>query len=128
MSASFDARSLADELVERAVTLPKHLHARPAGEVAQAAARHRPVTIELVAGARRANAGSILPFLDSARSRELRFWSKWRDPTPRQPPMRSARSSRRQRTKARCGQVRAPTLRSGALAPAVVGRMRYTGG
>jgi|RhiMethySRZTD1v2_1073278.scaffolds.fasta_scaffold1438734_2 phosphotransferase system HPr (HPr) family protein len=63
MCASFDARSLADEVVERAVTLPKHLHARPAGEVAQAAARHRPVTIELVAGARRANAGSILAVL-----------------------------------------------------------------
>jgi phosphocarrier protein HPr len=63
MSASSDARSLAHNLAERAVMLPKHLHARPAGKVAQAAARHRPASIELIAGARRANAGSILALL-----------------------------------------------------------------
>ncbi len=63
MSASSDARSLADDVTERAVMLPKHLHARPAGEIVQAAARHRPVRIELVAGVRRANAGSILAIL-----------------------------------------------------------------
>jgi phosphocarrier protein HPr len=44
----------------RAVVLPEHLHARPAGRIAQAAARHRPTTIELVAGTRRANARSVL--------------------------------------------------------------------
>ncbi|HEU4425948.1 MAG TPA: HPr family phosphocarrier protein [Pilimelia sp.] len=45
---------------ERTVLLPKHLHARPAGQVAQAAARHQTTTIELIAGARRANARSVL--------------------------------------------------------------------
>jgi phosphotransferase system HPr (HPr) family protein len=45
---------------ERVVVLPKHLHARPAGQVAQAAAGHREATIELVAGNRRANARSVL--------------------------------------------------------------------
>jgi len=46
--------------VERVVVLPKHLHARPAGQVARAAARHPTTTIELVAGDRRANARSVL--------------------------------------------------------------------
>jgi phosphocarrier protein HPr len=46
--------------VERTVVLPKHLHARPAGQIAQAAARHQTTTIDLVAGARRANARSVL--------------------------------------------------------------------
>ena len=46
--------------VERVVVLPKHLHARPAGQVAQAAARHPATTIELVAGDRSANARSVL--------------------------------------------------------------------
>lgn len=45
---------------ERAVVMPKHLHARPAGQVAQAAARRHATTIELVAGDRRANARSVL--------------------------------------------------------------------
>lgn len=45
---------------ERAVLLPKHLHARPAGQVAQAAARHPVTTIELVCATRRANARSVL--------------------------------------------------------------------
>lgn len=47
-------------VVRRLVVLPKHLHARPAGQVAQVAARHRATTIELVAGERRANAVSVL--------------------------------------------------------------------
>jgi phosphocarrier protein HPr len=47
-------------LAERAVILPKHLHARPAGQVARAAARHHPTTVELTAGDRSANARSIL--------------------------------------------------------------------
>ena len=46
--------------VERTVVLPKHLHARPAGQIAQAAARHRTTTIELIAGTKRANARSVL--------------------------------------------------------------------
>lgn len=44
----------------RLVVLPKHLHARPAGQVARVAARHGSATIELVAGERRANARSVL--------------------------------------------------------------------
>ena len=60
MSASSEARQIADEIAERIVTLPHHLHARPAGRVAQAAARHPDTTIELVAGDRRANARSVL--------------------------------------------------------------------
>ncbi len=46
--------------VRRVVVLPKHLHARPAGQVAQLAAQCRPNSIELVAGDRRANARSVL--------------------------------------------------------------------
>ncbi len=49
--------------VERLVMLRKHLHARPAGQVAQAAARQPDTVIELVAGERRANARSILAVL-----------------------------------------------------------------
>jgi phosphocarrier protein HPr len=48
------------DLVERIVVLPKHLHARPAGQVAQAAARHQATTIELVSGDRQADARSVL--------------------------------------------------------------------
>ena len=48
------------DVAERTVVLPKHLHARPAGQVAQAATRHQETTIELVAGDRRANARSVL--------------------------------------------------------------------
>jgi phosphocarrier protein HPr len=44
---------------ERAVTLPVHLHARPAGRIAKAAARYES-TVEVVAGERRANARSVL--------------------------------------------------------------------
>jgi phosphotransferase system HPr (HPr) family protein len=47
-------------IAERAVVLPKHLHARPAGQVARAAARHHPTTVELAAGDRSANARSVL--------------------------------------------------------------------
>jgi phosphotransferase system HPr (HPr) family protein len=60
MSASSEAHHLADEVAACTVILPKHLHARPAGQVAQAAARHADTTIELVAGSRRANARSVL--------------------------------------------------------------------
>jgi phosphocarrier protein HPr len=59
MSASSEPQRVAD-VAERAVVLTKHLHARPAGQVAQAAARHHATTIELVAGDRRANARSVL--------------------------------------------------------------------
>jgi phosphotransferase system HPr (HPr) family protein len=45
---------------QRTVVLPKHLHARPAGQVAQAAARNPATTIELAAGTRHANARSVL--------------------------------------------------------------------
>jgi len=45
---------------ERCVVLAKHLHARPAGQVAQAAARYPDTSIELQAGDRRADARSIL--------------------------------------------------------------------
>ncbi len=45
---------------EQIVVLPKHLHARPAGQVAQAAARFASTTIELVAEGRTADARSIL--------------------------------------------------------------------
>jgi phosphotransferase system HPr (HPr) family protein len=44
---------------ERIVTLPVHLHARPAGRIAKAAARYD-ATVEVVAGDRRANARSVL--------------------------------------------------------------------
>ena len=45
---------------EQVVVLPKHLHARPAGQVAQAAARYPDTRIELVADGRTADARSIL--------------------------------------------------------------------
>jgi len=48
------------DAVIRIVVLPKHLHARPAGKVAQAAARHPATTIELHHGHRKANARSVL--------------------------------------------------------------------
>jgi phosphotransferase system HPr (HPr) family protein len=57
MSASSERLA---ERAERIVVLPKHLHARPAGLVAQAAARRQPTTIELIAGAKRANARGVL--------------------------------------------------------------------
>jgi phosphocarrier protein HPr len=43
----------------RSVVLARDLHARPAGQVAQTAARHQ-ASVELVAGAKRANARSVL--------------------------------------------------------------------
>ena len=49
-----------EQIVEQIVLLPKHLHARPAGQVAQTAARYSDTTIELVADGRSANARSIL--------------------------------------------------------------------
>jgi phosphocarrier protein HPr len=60
MSASSEAHQFADEVAERIVILPKHLHARPAGQVAQAAARNTETTIDLTWGSRRANARSVL--------------------------------------------------------------------
>jgi phosphocarrier protein HPr len=54
------ASAVASIVAQRAVTLPKHLHARPAGQIAQAAARHPAATIELAAGTKRANARSVL--------------------------------------------------------------------
>jgi phosphocarrier protein HPr len=65
MPASSEPRQVAEhqqatDAVERIVVLPKHLHARPAGQIAQAAARHPATTIELNAGGRRANARSVL--------------------------------------------------------------------
>jgi len=62
MPASSEPHRGAD-IAERAVILPKHLHARPAGQVAQAAGRHHPTTVELVAGDRNANARSILAIM-----------------------------------------------------------------
>ena len=59
MSANSEARHTVDEAV-RVVVLSKHLHARPAGQLAQLAARHQPTAIELVAGDRRVNARSVL--------------------------------------------------------------------
>ena len=59
MSASCEPRHVSDA-AERVVVLPNHLHARPAGQVAQAAARHQATSIELAAGERRANARSVL--------------------------------------------------------------------
>lgn len=56
MSASSEAHQVA----ECSVILPKHLHARPAGQVTQAAARYSDTTVELAAGNRRANARSVL--------------------------------------------------------------------
>ena len=60
MSASSEAHQFADEAAERTVILPKHLHARPAGQVAQVAGRHADTTIDLAAGNRHANARSVL--------------------------------------------------------------------
>jgi phosphocarrier protein HPr len=58
-----DASGLERVAVEREVVLPKHLHARPAGLLAQAVARRPETLVELVAGERRANARSILTVL-----------------------------------------------------------------
>jgi phosphotransferase system HPr (HPr) family protein len=51
--------STSSEAVTRTVALTHDLHARPAGQVAQVAARHD-ATVELVAGDKRANARSVL--------------------------------------------------------------------
>jgi phosphotransferase system HPr (HPr) family protein len=48
---------------EQVVVLAQHLHARPAGQVVQAAARFPDTTIELVADGRSADARSILAVL-----------------------------------------------------------------
>jgi phosphotransferase system HPr-like phosphotransfer protein len=62
----------AGALVEQTIVLPKHLHARPAWQIAQAAARHQTTTIELTAGARQANARSVLAVMAGARSAAAR--------------------------------------------------------
>jgi phosphocarrier protein HPr len=59
MSASSEPRPVTG-VAQRVVVLSKNLHARPAGQLAQAAAGHQPATIELVVGERRANAVSVL--------------------------------------------------------------------
>jgi phosphotransferase system HPr (HPr) family protein len=60
MSANSEAHRFADDVADRTVILPKHLHARPAGQVAQTAARYPDTTIELGAASRHANARSVL--------------------------------------------------------------------
>jgi phosphotransferase system HPr (HPr) family protein len=59
MPASSEPAAAAEQLV----VLPKHLHARPAGEVVRAAARYPDTTVELVADGRTADARSILAVL-----------------------------------------------------------------
>ncbi|GIF74664.1 HPr family phosphocarrier protein [Asanoa siamensis] len=49
-----------DALAERVVVLPKALHARPAGQLARLAGRHKETTIQLVAGEKKANARGVL--------------------------------------------------------------------
>ncbi len=49
-----------DGAVRRVVVLPKPLHARPAGQLARLAGRHKETTIQLVAGAKNANARGVL--------------------------------------------------------------------
>lgn len=58
MPASSDPPSEANHTV-RLVVLPRSLHARPAGQVTQAAAR-RQATVTLTVGNHRANARSVL--------------------------------------------------------------------
>jgi phosphotransferase system HPr (HPr) family protein len=50
----------ADTPAERIVVLGRHLHARPAGQVSQLAAKHQQTVIELLAGDRNASARSVL--------------------------------------------------------------------
>jgi len=49
-----------DGAVRRVVVLPKPLHARPAGQLARLAGRHKENTILLVAGEKNANARGVL--------------------------------------------------------------------
>jgi phosphocarrier protein HPr len=49
-----------ERTVERTVVLGRHLHARPAGQVSQVAAKHQQTAIDLVAGDRKASARSVL--------------------------------------------------------------------
>lgn len=49
-----------DESAQRVVVLTKPLHARPAGQLARLAGRHKETTIQLVAGAKQANARGVL--------------------------------------------------------------------
>ena len=59
MSANSEHQQ-ADTPVERTVELGRHLHARPAGQVSQLAAKHQQTVIELLAGDRNASARSVL--------------------------------------------------------------------
>jgi phosphotransferase system HPr (HPr) family protein len=69
-------------VAEQIVVLPKHLHARPAGQVVQAAARYADTTIELVADGRSADARSILAVmgLGAVAGSEVRVRAAGRDP------------------------------------------------
>jgi phosphotransferase system HPr (HPr) family protein len=60
MPANSEPASDDADAVLRIVVLPKHLHARPAGKIAQAASRHPATTVELHNGHRKANARSVL--------------------------------------------------------------------
>jgi phosphocarrier protein HPr len=67
---------------EQVVVLPKHLHARPAGQVVQAAARYVDTTVELVADGRTADARSILAVmgLGAVAGSEVRVRAAGADP------------------------------------------------
>ncbi|HCT81113.1 MAG TPA: HPr family phosphocarrier protein [Micromonosporaceae bacterium] len=64
MSASFEPQTIPgdDTAIAETVVLPKHLHARPAGQLAQLATRYQGTTIEILASAtgKKANARSVL--------------------------------------------------------------------
>ncbi|HET8660942.1 MAG TPA: HPr family phosphocarrier protein [Micromonosporaceae bacterium] len=68
--------------VEQVVTLARHLHARPAGQVVRAAARFPDTTIELGRGGRTASARSILAVmgLGAVAGDEVRIRAAGADP------------------------------------------------
>jgi phosphotransferase system HPr (HPr) family protein len=65
------------------VVLPKHLHARPAGQVAQAAAGFADTSIELAVNGRTADARSILAVmaLGAVAGTEVQVRATGADPT-----------------------------------------------
>ncbi|GEM_PF-1712721 len=68
MPASSEPVSSSDAAVGvlvQTVTLPKHLHARPAGQLAQLASRYQETAIEVLAAAtgKRANGRSVLAIM-----------------------------------------------------------------
>ncbi|MGH8909180.1 MAG: HPr family phosphocarrier protein [Egibacteraceae bacterium] len=85
MSASCDnpPPPAAADVAVRVVVLRKHLHARPAAQVARAAARHH-ATITLTAGGRRADARSVLAVmsLGATAHTEVRVEATGPDATP----------------------------------------------